>query len=70
MTPIQELIYWIETNDAKNNHYPSLFDIEQKTNDLLKKEKQMIIDAYESGVYASTDKEFDANEYYKETFDQ
>lgn len=67
-TPINELIEWIKDFDNRNLTV-SRFDLDLKMNELLEKEKQVIIDAYKAGCVETGFLASDlANDYYNETF--
>jgi hypothetical protein len=70
-TPINELIEWIKDFDNRNLTV-SRFDLDLKMNELLEKEKQVIIDAYTAcwGNDGGNEyhKEPEAEQYYNETF--
>ena len=65
-TPINELIEWIKDFDNRNLTV-SRFDLDLKINELLEKEKQMIIDAYMKWYEGTNDNA--GEQYYNETYD-
>ena len=70
-TPMQELIYWMKAFDNRNLTI-SRFDLDLKINELLEKEKQMIIDAYNAGIHEAFGANYietNARQYYNETFE-
>jgi hypothetical protein len=76
-TPIQEVIDFV--NDINDNdrsgfdyYYQSIMN---KLNELLEKEKEQIIDAYENGVGDENERNLsgqftNAEEYYNQTYNQ
>lgn len=63
-TPMQELIEWMNT--APSSEQPiSIYD---KATELLEKEKQVIIDAYNEGYLVGNGSNKTAAKYYNETF--
>ncbi len=65
-TPMQELIEYIEEGLPYNKHTKEIRD---KAKELLKKEKQTIIDTYKAGCVETGFLASDlANDYYNETF--
>ena len=64
---MQELIEWILDYDNRNLTI-SRYDIDRKLIELLKKEKQMIIDTVNYGKTYHKGFDFDGAQYYNETF--
>lgn len=57
LTPMMELIEWVNQNkcNEENQAGDKLIvvdadELEQKANELLEKERQMVVDAYEDGI--------------------
>ena len=68
-TPMQELIEWMKNLDNRNLQI-ARYDLDLKINDLLEKEKQIIIEAVDYGQKYHEGFDFDGKQYYNETFKQ
>lgn len=64
-TAIQEAIEWINETQTHN-----VFDVQDKLIELLEKEKQQIIDAFNEGAMYEDNRTayLDAKDYYNNTF--
>lgn len=75
-TPIQELIKWIDADILNNPNYDEspririgAQMIRIKATELLAKEKEQIVNAWQEGYYAESDnEENDSNKYFDETY--
>ena len=63
-TPIQDLIEWVRNHPGQTGK--SL--VIAKATELLEKEKEVIINAYDAGVWEVGCRNADSKEYYNETF--
>jgi hypothetical protein len=74
MTALQELIYFLHVNNnlEELNENLQVHDIMYKIHDLLAKEKQQIIDAWDDCFFLlmADLKPKSAEDYYNETFNQ
>ena len=64
-TPMQELLEWIRTTLPMDLETPRM--IEQKIESMLEKEKEVMCDAWLSGI-SNCDNDTLFDEYYNETF--
>lgn len=64
-TAIQEAIEWINETQTHN-----VFDVQDKLIELLEKEKQQIIDAFDEGAMYEDNRTayLDAKDYYNNTY--
>jgi hypothetical protein len=70
-TAMQELMANIKVKRSKD--FGKLYVIEicepEKIKELLEKEKQQIVDAYDDGKYLTSGENYNGNTYYKKTFE-
>lgn len=68
LTEILDYLH-LDKNYEEINENLQVHDIVYKINDLLKKEKQQIIDAYNQGDYPNGEKYDSGLNYFKETYE-
>jgi hypothetical protein len=67
-TPLQELMQWFNERPQYDKTSEG-YEIMQKAQELLAKEKEQIIDAYSDGHYIK-DEFYNPKEYYNQTYNQ